>query len=185
VITKGAGRVSEVTARFTLDAMPGKQMAIDADLNAGVLTNDEAKIRREDISKEADFYGAMDGASKFVKGDAIAGILILAINIIGGLIIGVAQHDMSFSSASESYILLSIGDGLVAQIPSLMLAIATAIIVTRVSTTEDMAAHIGKQISLSRAWIPVSAVLLLIGFVPGMPNFLFLAAKKRTRRKRP
>jgi len=176
VITKGAGRVSEVTARFTLDAMPGKQMAIDADLNAGVLTNDEAKLRREDIAKESDFYGAMDGASKFVKGDAIAGILILAINIIGGLIIGVAQHDMSFSSAAESYILLSIGDGLVAQIPSLMLAIATAIIVTRVSTTEDMAAHIGQQISLSRAWIPVSAVLLLIGFVPGMPNFLFLAA---------
>jgi len=176
VITKGAGRVSEVTARFTLDAMPGKQMAIDADLNAGVLTNEEAKLRREDISKESDFYGAMDGASKFVKGDAIAGILILAINIIGGLIIGVAQHDMSFSSAAESYILLSIGDGLVAQIPSLMLAIATAIIVTRVSTTEDMAAHIGQQISLSRAWIPVSAVLLLIGFVPGMPNFLFLAA---------
>ena len=176
VITKGAGRVSEVTARFTLDAMPGKQMAIDADLNAGVLTNEEAKLRREDIAKESDFYGAMDGASKFVKGDAIAGILILAINIIGGLIIGVAQHDMSFSSAAESYILLSIGDGLVAQIPSLMLAIATAIIVTRVSTTEDMAAHIGQQISLSRAWIPVSAVLLLIGFVPGMPNILFLAA---------
>jgi len=176
VITKGAGRVSEVTARFTLDAMPGKQMAIDADLNAGVLTNEEAKLRREDIAKESDFYGAMDGASKFVKGDAIAGILILAINIIGGLIIGVAQHDMSFSSAAESYILLSIGDGLVAQIPSLMLAIATAIIVTRVSTTEDMAAHIGQQISLSRAWMPVSAVLLLIGFVPGMPNFLFLAA---------
>jgi len=176
VITKGAGRVSEVTARFTLDAMPGKQMAIDADLNAGVLTSEEAKLRREDIAKESDFYGAMDGASKFVKGDAIAGILILAINIIGGLIIGVAQHDMSFSSAAESYILLSIGDGLVAQIPSLMLAIATAIIVTRVSTTEDMAAHIGQQISLSRAWIPVSAVLLLIGFVPGMPNFLFLAA---------
>jgi flagellar biosynthesis protein FlhA len=176
VITKGAGRVSEVTARFTLDAMPGKQMAIDADLNAGVLTNEEAKLRREDIAKESDFYGAMDGASKFVKGDAIAGILILAINIIGGLIIGVAQHDMSFSSAAESYILLSIGDGLVAQIPSLMLAIATAIIVTRVSTTEDMAAHIGQQISLSRAWIPVSSVLLLIGFVPGMPNFLFLAA---------
>ena len=176
VITKGAGRVSEVTARFTLDAMPGKQMAIDADLNAGVLSNEEAKLRREDIAKESEFYGAMDGASKFVKGDAIAGILILAINIIGGLIIGIAQHGMSFSSATESYILLSIGDGLVAQIPSLMLAIATAIIVTRVSTTEDMAAHIGKQISLSRAWIPVSAVLLLIGFVPGMPNYLFLAA---------
>ena len=176
VITKGAGRVSEVSARFTLDAMPGKQMAIDADLNAGVLTNEQAKERRDDLSKEADFYGAMDGASKFVKGDAVAGILILAINIIGGLIIGLAQHGLTLDQASESYILLSIGDGLVAQIPSLMLAIATAIIVTRVSTTQDMAAHIGEQVGLSRAWLPVSAVLLLIGFVPGMPNALFLTA---------
>ncbi len=176
VITKGAGRVSEVSARFTLDAMPGKQMAIDADLNAGVLTSEEAKERREEISREADFYGAMDGASKFVKGDAIAGILILAINIIGGLIIGVTQHDLDIGQASETYILLSVGDGLVAQIPSLMLAIATAIIVTRVSSTENMAAHIGTQISLSRAWIPVSAVLLLMGLVPGMPNALFLVA---------
>ncbi len=176
VITKGAGRVSEVSARFTLDAMPGKQMAIDADLNAGVLTSEEARERREDIAKEADFYGAMDGASKFVKGDAIAGILILAINIIGGLIIGISQHDLAISDAAETYILLSIGDGLVAQIPSLMLAIATAIIVTRVSSTQDMAAHIGKQVSLSRAWLPVSAVLFLIGLVPGMPNFMFLIA---------
>lgn len=149
VITKGAGRVSEVSARFTLDAMPGKQMAIDADLNAGVLTSEEAKERREEISHEADFYGAMDGASKFVKGDAIAGILILAINIIGGLIIGISQHKLSVGQAAESYILLSIGDGLVAQIPSLMLAIATAIIVTRVSSTQDMAVHIGRQVSLS------------------------------------
>ncbi|MEL0042557.1 MAG: FHIPEP family type III secretion protein, partial [Candidatus Puniceispirillum sp.] len=176
VITKGAGRVSEVTARFTLDAMPGKQMAIDADLNAGVLTSEEARERREDIAKEADFYGAMDGASKFVKGDAIAGILILAINIIGGLIIGISQHNLAISDAAETYILLSIGDGLVAQIPSLMLAIATAIIVTRVSSTQDMAAHIGKQVSMSRAWVPVSAVLFLIGLVPGMPNFMFLIA---------
>ena len=151
-------------------------MAIDADLNAGVLTSEEARERREDIAKEADFYGAMDGASKFVKGDAIAGILILAINIIGGLIIGLSQHDLSFSQASESYILLSIGDGLVAQIPSLMLAIATAIIVTRVSSTQDMAIHIGSQVSLSRAWLPVSAVLFLIGLVPGMPNVMFLVA---------
>src|SRR6056300_1433189 len=150
VITKGAGRVSEVSARFTLDAMPGKQMAIDADLNAGLLTSEEAKQRRQEIGNEADFYGSMDGASKFVKGDAIAGILILAINVIGGLIIGLVQHDLTIGLAAQSYILLSIGDGLVAQIPSLMLAIATAIIVTRVSTTEDMAAHIGKQISLSR-----------------------------------
>ena len=176
VITKGAGRVSEVSARFTLDAMPGKQMAIDADLNAGVLSNEEAKRRREEITQEADFYGAMDGASKFVKGDAIAGILILAINIIGGLIIGLAQHGLSLESAAESYILLSIGDGLVAQIPSLLLAIATAIIVTRVSTTQDMAKHIGNQVGLFRAWVPVAGVLLLIGFVPGMPNFLFLFA---------
>ena len=176
VITKGAGRVSEVSARFTLDAMPGKQMAIDADLNAGVLSNEEAKKRREEITQEADFYGAMDGASKFVKGDAIAGILILAINIIGGLIIGMAQHSLSLQSAAESYILLSIGDGLVAQIPSLLLAIATAIIVTRVSTTQDMAKHIGRQVSMFRAWVPVAGVLLLIGFVPGMPNFLFLFA---------
>ena len=176
VITKGAGRVSEVSARFTLDAMPGKQMAIDADLNAGILSNDEAKQRREEITQEADFYGAMDGASKFVKGDAIAGILILVINIIGGLIVGMAQHDLSLESAGKSYVLLSIGDGLVAQIPSLLLAIATAIIVTRVSSTHDMASHIGKQISLSRAWIPVTGVLMLIGFVPGMPNFLFISA---------
>ncbi len=176
VITKGAGRVSEVSARFTLDAMPGKQMAIDADLNAGVLTNEEARERREEITQESDFYGAMDGASKFVKGDAIAGILILAINIIGGLIIGLGQHDLTLETAAETYILLSIGDGLVAQIPSLLLAIATAIIVTRVSTTQDMAAHIGQQVGLFRAWVPVSGVLLLIGFVPGMPNFLFLIA---------
>ena len=176
VITKGAGRVSEVSARFTLDAMPGKQMAIDADLNAGVLTNEEARARREEITSEADFYGAMDGASKFVKGDAIAGILILAINIIGGLIIGLGQHNLTLETAAESYIMLSIGDGLVAQIPSLLLAIATAIIVTRVSTTQDMGTHIGHQVGLFRAWVPVSGVLLLIGFVPGMPNFLFLIA---------
>jgi len=176
VITKGAGRVSEVSARFTLDAMPGKQMAIDADLNAGVLTNEEARARREEITSEADFYGAMDGASKFVKGDAIAGILILAINIVGGLIICLGQHDLTLETAAESYIMLSIGDGLVAQIPSLLLAIATAIIVTRVSTTQDMGTHIGHQVGLFRAWVPVSGVLLLIGFVPGMPNFLFLIA---------
>ena len=176
VVTKGAGRVSEVSARFTLDAMPGKQMAIDADLNAGVLTNEEAKARREEIAEEADFYGAMDGASKFVKGDAIASILILVINIVGGLIIGLAQHDLPVGEAAETYVLLSVGDGLVAQIPSLLLAISTAIIVTRVSKTHDMADNSGRQISLSRAWMPVSGVLLLIGFVPGMPNVMFLAA---------
>ena len=175
VITKGAGRVSEVSARFTLDAMPGKQMAIDADLNAGVLSNEEAKQRREDIASEADFYGAMDGASKFVKGDAVASILILVINVVGGLIIGITQHDMPVTAAAENYVLLSIGDGLVAQIPSLLLAISTAVIVTRVSSTQDMAEHIGRQINLSRAWIPVAVVLGLIGLVPAMPNWLFLS----------
>ena len=176
VITRGAGRVSEVSARFTLDAMPGKQMAIDADLNAGILDAEQATLKREEIAKEADFYGAMDGASKFVKGDAIAGILILAINIIGGLIVGITQHELAVEEAAQTYILLSIGDGLVAQIPSLLLAIATAIIVTRVSSNQDMAEHIGSQINLSRAWLPVSGVLLLIGLVPGMPNTLFLCA---------
>ena len=176
VITRGAGRVSEVSARFTLDAMPGKQMAIDADLNAGVLDAEQATLKRDEIAKEADFYGAMDGASKFVKGDAIAGILILVINIVGGLIIGITQHELAVEEAAETYILLSIGDGLVAQIPSLLLAIATAIIVTRVSSNQDMAEHIGSQINLSRAWLPVSGVLLLIGLVPGMPNSLFLIA---------
>ena len=176
VVTRGAGRVSEVSARFTLDAMPGKQMAIDADLNAGVLTNEEAKLRREEIAEEADFYGAMDGASKFVKGDAIASILILVINIVGGLIIGLSQHDLPVGVAAETYVLLSVGDGLVAQIPSLLLAISTAIIVTGVSSKHDMADNIGQQVSIPSAWIRVSGVLLLIGFVPGMPNIMFLAA---------
>ena len=176
VITKGAGRVSEVSAHFTLDAMPGKQMAIDADLNAGILTPEEAKKRRADVAEEADFYGAMDGASKFVKGDAVAGILILAINIIGGIIIGTSQHSLSLGVAAEAYVLLSVGDGLVAQIPSLLLSIATAIIVTRVSSTHDMAAHIGVQINLSRAWIPVAGVMMIIGLVPGMPNAIFIVA---------
>ena len=176
VVTRGSGRVAEVSARFTLDAMPGKQMAIDADLNAGVLTNEQAKSRREEIAEEADFYGAMDGASKFVKGDAIASILILVINIVGGLIVGLSQHNLSIGDAAEVYVLLSVGDGLVAQIPSLLLAVSTAIIVTRVSSKHDMAENIGRQISVSSAWIPVSGVLLLIGFVPGMPNVMFLAA---------
>ena len=175
VITKGAGRVSEVAARFTLDAMPGKQMAIDADLNAGILSSEEAKDRRKEIAKEGEFYGAMDGAAKFVKGDAIAGILILIINIIGGLIIGTVNHDLSLSQSAESYILLTVGDGLVAQIPSLLLAMATATIVTRISSDEnDLAGQISNQMGLSRAWVPVSAVLLLFGLVPGMPNTLFL-----------
>ena len=176
VVTKGAGRVSEVSARFTLDAMPGKQMAIDADLNAGLLTSEEAKTRREEIGKEADFYGAMDGASKFVKGDAIAGILILLINIVGGLTIGIGQHDLPLSTAAENYIILSVGDGLVAQIPSLLLAIATAIIVTRISSNHDLSEQIGSQIGVKQDWLPSAAVLFLIGMIPGMPNLLFLLA---------
>ena len=174
VITKGAGRVSEVSARFTLDALPGKQMAIDADMNAGILTPEEAKERRAEVSKEADFYGSMDGASKFVKGDAIAGILILVINVVGGLIIGLLQHDLSISLAAQSYILLAIGDGLVAQIPSLLLSIATAIIVTRVSSAENMSEHISSQINLSSAWLPTSLVIFTLGLIPGMPNSLFI-----------
>ena len=174
VITKGAGRVSEVSARFTLDALPGKQMAIDADLNAGILTHEEAKERRAEIAQEADFYGSMDGASKFVKGDAIAGILILLINVIGGLIIGIAQHGLSVTDAAQSYVLLAIGDGLVAQIPSLLLSIATAIIVTRVSSAENMSEHISSQLSMSAAWIPTSFVILVLGLIPGMPTQLFL-----------
>ena len=174
VITKGAGRVSEVSARFTLDALPGKQMAIDADMNAGILTPEEAKERRAEVAKEADFYGSMDGASKFVKGDAIAGILILVINVVGGLIIGLLQHDLSISIAAQSYILLAIGDGLVAQIPSLLLSIATAIIVTRVSSAENMSEHISSQINLSSAWLPTSLVIFTLGLIPGMPNSLFI-----------
>ncbi len=173
VITKGAGRVSEVSARFTLDAMPGKQMAIDADLNAGILTPEEATARRTEVAREADFHGAMDGASKFVKGDAVAGILILAINIIGGVAIGMLQHDLTLNDASSLYVLLAVGDGLVAQIPSLLLSIATAIIVTRVSSSQAMAEHIGQEISLAQAWYPVAAVVGIIGFVPGMPTVLF------------
>ena len=174
VITRGAGRVSEVSARFTLDAMPGKQMAIDADLNAGILTPEEATHRRSEVAREADFHGAMDGASKFVKGDAVAGILILAINIIGGVAIGMLQHDLTLNDAASLYVLLAVGDGLVAQIPSLLLSIATAIIVTRVSSSQAMAEHIGDEISLAQAWFPVAAVLGIIGLVPGMPTALFV-----------
>src|SRR6056297_3984156 len=146
VVTKGAGRVSEVTARFTLDSMPGKQMAIAADLNAGLIDQEVALRRREDVAREADFYGAMDGASKFVRGDAIAGILILFINIIGGFTVGMLQHDLSAGQAANNYVLLTIGDGLVAQIPSLLLSTATAIIVTRVSDAQDMGAQVVSQL---------------------------------------
>ncbi|MBX2878894.1 MAG: flagellar biosynthesis protein FlhA [Granulosicoccus sp.] len=176
VVTKGAGRVSEVSARFVLDAMPGKQMAIDADLNAGLVDQDEARRRREDIAKEADFYGSMDGASKFVKGDAIAGILVLFINIVGGLAVGVGQHGLSFSDAATNYTLLTIGDGLVAQIPSLLLSMGTAVIVTRVSAAEDMGQQISLQLFKDPRALVITALLIgLLGIVPGMPNLVFLA----------
>jgi flagellar biosynthesis protein FlhA len=175
VVTKGAGRVSEVSARFTLDAMPGKQMAIDADLNAGLISQEEAKTRRRDVSQEADFYGAMDGASKFVRGDAIAGILILIINLLGGLMIGTLQHGLSFESALHNYALLTIGDGLVAQIPSLLLSTAAAIIVTRVSTTQDMGEQILSQLFEHPKTLAVTAGIIgAVGLVPGMPNTAFL-----------
>ena len=176
VVTKGAGRVSEVSARFTLDAMPGKQMAIDADLNAGIIDQDQARLRRQEIGEEADFYGSMDGASKFVRGDAIAGILILFINIIGGLIIGTTQHDLAFSSAVHNYTLLTIGDGLVAQVPSLLLSTAVAIIVTRVSRSQDMRSQVFAQLfSDHRTLLVTAAVLGILGIIPGMPNFAFLS----------
>lgn len=175
VVTKGAGRISEVSARFTLDAMPGKQMAIDADLNAGLIDQEEARTRRQEVASEADFYGAMDGASKFVRGDAIAGILILVINIIGGLGIGMIQHDLDFSTALENYILLTIGDGLVAQIPSLLLSTSAAILVTRVNSSEDMREQVMGQLFASpKALAIASGVLLLMGSIPGMPHVAFL-----------
>jgi len=174
VITKGAGRVSEVTARFTLDAMPGKQMAIDADLNAGVIDQETAKKRREEISQEADFFGSMDGASKFVKGDAVAGLIILFINILGGMVVGLLQHDMSFKDAGQTYILLTIGDGLVAQIPALFLSLATAIVVTRVTTSENMTEQAKSQLSNPAAMLLSAGVLATLGIVPGMPSMMFL-----------
>jgi len=174
VVTKGAGRVSEVIARFTLDAMPGKQMAIDADLNAGIINQEAAMRRREEISQESDFFGSMDGASKFVRGDAIAGIIILSINIIGGLLIGMLQHNLSFSDAGKIYVLLTIGDGLVAQIPALLLSLSTAIIVTRVTTSESMAVQTTGQLSDPTAFWIASAILFILGVIPGMPHFIFL-----------
>ena len=175
VVTKGAGRVSEVIARFTLDGMPGKQMAIDADLNAGVIDQDTAKQRREEISQESDFFGSMDGASKFVRGDAVAGLLILIINIVGGIIIGISQHDLSFSEAGEIYVLLTIGDGLVAQIPSLLLSLATAIIVTRVTTAETMTNQAKTQLGNPLALVIGGGILIMLGLVPGMPTLIFLS----------
>ena len=176
VVTKGAGRISEVSARFTLDAMPGKQMAIDADLNAGLINQDQARERREEIAREADFYGSMDGASKFVKGDAIAGILILFINVIGGIIIGTVFHDLSFSESAQIYTLLSIGDGLVAQIPSLLLSVAAAIIVTRqTGSKREMGQQVVSELfNDARTMFIVAGVLFVMGIVPGMPHVAFL-----------
>ena len=175
VVTKGAGRIAEVSARFTLDAMPGKQMAIDADLNAGVIDQAEAKRRRAEISQEAEFFGSMDGASKFVRGDAIAGILILFINIVGGLIIGVAQHNLSIGQAANNYILLAVGDGLVAQIPALVISVAAALIVARVGTDQDIGTQISNQLfTIPRAIGLTAGVLLLIGIIPGMPHVAFI-----------
>lgn len=175
VITKGAGRIAEVSARFTLDAMPGKQMAIDADLNAGLIGEDEARARRSTVALEADFFGSMDGASKFVRGDAIAGILILFINIIGGLIVGVLQHDMGAGEAAKAYTLLTIGDGLVAQIPALIISTAAGLVVTRVATEKDIGQQLAAQLFGNPMVLALTAGILgILGMIPGMPNFVFL-----------
>jgi flagellar biosynthesis protein FlhA len=176
VITKGAGRIAEVSARFTLDAMPGKQMAIDADLNAGLINEEQARKRRQAVAQEAEFYGSMDGASKFVRGDAIAGLIIMAINVIGGLIVGMVQHDMSFAAAGTNYTLLTIGDGLVAQIPSLVISTAAGVIVSRVATDEDIGTQItGQLFTNPRVLTITGAIIVLMGLIPGMPHFAFLA----------
>ncbi|MCJ7420389.1 flagellar biosynthesis protein FlhA [Sphingomicrobium astaxanthinifaciens] len=174
VVTKGAGRVSEVSARFTLDALPGKQMAIDADLAAGLVTSEEAKARRREVATEADFYGSMDGASKFVKGDAIAALLILAINVIAGFTMGMASHDLTFSEAGERYVTLAVGDALVASIPALLLSIAAAVIVTRVSDSRNLTGQIGGQFADARIWLPVGLILGILGLIPAMPQSIFL-----------
>ncbi|AWB67383.1 flagellar biosynthesis protein FlhA [Saccharobesus litoralis] len=175
VVTAGAGRISEVSARFTLDSMPGKQMAIDADLNAGFISQEEAVDRRKEITDEADFYGSMDGASKFVKGDAIAGLLIMLINIAGGLLIGMIQYGLDFSSAIEIYTLLTIGDGLVAQIPSLLLSVATAIIVTRQNDSIELGDQLSGQLAKPKVMYVAAAILFIMGIVPGMPHVAFLS----------
>ncbi|MEQ5840273.1 flagellar biosynthesis protein FlhA [Paraburkholderia acidicola] len=175
VITKGAGRIAEVSARFTLDAMPGKQMAIDADLNAGLVNEEQARKRRLEVAQEAEFYGSMDGASKFVRGDAIAGLLIMVINILGGLIVGMAQHGMDFASAGKTYTLLTIGDGLVAQIPSLVISTAAGVIVSRVATNEDIGTQLtGQLFTNPRVLMITGSILVLMGLIPGMPHFAFL-----------
>ncbi len=175
VITKGAGRIAEVGARFTLDAMPGKQMAIDADLNAGLIAEDEARTRRAEVAQEADFYGSMDGASKFVRGDAVAGLLIMIVNVVGGLIVGVAQHDLSLSVAAKTYTLLAIGDGLVAQIPALVISTAAGVIVSRVTTDEDVGQQLmGQLFSNPQVLFLTAGIIGMMGLVPGMPNVSFL-----------
>lgn len=175
VITKGAGRIAEVGARFALDGMPGKQMAIDADLNAGLIGEDEAKARRAEVTQEADFYGSMDGASKFVRGDAIAGLLIMAITIIGGLLVGVVQHGMALADAGQTYVLLTIGDGLVAQIPSLIISTAAGVIVTRVTSQENISEQMLNQLFKNPQVLILTAVVIgLLGLIPGMPNLVFL-----------
>ncbi len=175
VITKGAGRIAEVSARFTLDAMPGKQMAIDADLNAGLIGEDEARRRRREISQEAEFYGAMDGASKFVRGDAVAGIIILLVNIVGGLVVGVLQHDLDFAMAAKFYTLLTIGDGLVAQIPALVISTAAGIVVSRVGSDQNIGEQlVGQLFNKSQVLMITAAILGIMGMIPGMPNFAFL-----------
>ena len=176
VVTKGAGRVSEVSARFTLDALPGKQMAIDADLAAGIMTADEAKARRREVATEADFYGSMDGSSKFVKGDAIAALLILGVNIIAGFCLGMITHGLSAAEAAQFYITLAVGDALVAQVPSLLLSIAAAVIVTRVSDSRDLAGQIGGQFANPAIWLPVTVVMGAVGMIPAMPQIVFLPA---------
>lgn len=176
VVTKGAGRIAEVGARFTLDAMPGKQMAIDADLNAGLIGEDEARRRRAEVSQESEFYGAMDGASKYVRGDAIAGIMVIIINIVGGLIVGVVQHEMAFADAIKNYTLLAIGDGLVAQIPSLIISVAAGVVVSRVANNEDIGGQLITQLfSNSRVVYVTAGIIGGMGLIPGMPNMAFLA----------
>ena len=175
VVTKGAGRIAEVSARFTLDAMPGKQMAIDADLNAGLIDENEAKRRRKEVAQEADFFGAMDGASKFVRGDAVAGILILLINIIGGLVVGIMQHDLPMDQAIETYTLLTIGDGLVAQIPALIISVAAGLVVSRVGEDGDMGGLVINQVfSNPQVLMLTAAIIGVLGLIPGMPNLVFL-----------
>ena len=175
VVTKGAGRVAEVAARFTLDAMPGKQMAIDADLNAGLINEEQAKERRSEVAREADFYGSMDGASKFVRGDAIAGIMITIVNIIGGIIVGVGQYDMTFAGAAETFTLLTVGDGLVSQIPALIISVAAGIIATRNTDNDNLGEQVGKQFRLHPKAIYIAGgILLIFSLVPGLPKLPFI-----------